>query len=111
MVAPATMGFILDGNVCAARQGGARSLGVPADDVFRRGVSRELHMGVPSQRAGLEVGAPFIGDTSGDDAECSSVDVYPYVPLVVEVAGRQVAPLLLLYTPDRLILVPPVLVI
>ena len=85
-------GFILDGNVCAARQGGARSLGVPADDVFRRGVSRELHMGVPSQRAGLEVGAPFIGDTSGDDAECSSVDVYPYVPLVVEVVGRQGRP-------------------
>ena len=66
-------------------------------------------MGVPSQRAGLEVGAPFIGDTSGDDAECSSVDVHPDVPLVVEVAGRQGRPLL--YTPDRLILVPPVLVI
>ena len=49
-------------------------------------------MGVPSQRAGLEFGFPFIGDTSGDDAECSSVDVHPDVPLVVEVAGRQRLP-------------------
>ena len=85
-------GVIFDGNVGVSRQGSACSLVVPADDVFRRGVSRELHMGVPSQRAGLEVGAPFIGDTSGDDAECSSVDVHPDVPLVVEVAGRQGRP-------------------
>ena len=86
MMAPATMALSL--TVTFVRLSGWCSLpGVPADDVFRRGVSRELHMGVPSQRAGLEVGAPFIGDTSGDDAECSSVDVHPYVPLVVEVAG------------------------
>ena len=85
-------GVIFDGNVCVARQGGARSLVVSADDVFRRGVSGKLHMGVPSQRAGLEVGAPFIGDTSGDDAECSSADVHPDVPPVVEVAGRQLLP-------------------
>ena len=49
-------------------------------------------MGVPSQRAGLEFGVPFIGDTSGDDAECSSADVHPDVPPVVEVAGRQRLP-------------------